>query len=316
MNFVKVFEQMCRMRSLEAVAYQSYLKGDIQGFCHLYSGQEAVAAGVQCCLNAEKDDIITGYRSHCTMLSCGSSPESILGELMGKSIGCSGGKGGSMHIFDLKNHFYGGHGIVGAQISLGTGIAFAHKYNKDDGVTFAYMGDGAINQGQVHESFNMAALWNLPIVYIIENNQYAMGTSVERASAVKELYKRGQSSGIEGVVVDGMNVIEVIEKSKKVIESVRSGFGPMLMEMVTYRYRGHSMSDPGNYRSRDEVKNMKDEKDPIDLLESYIIDNDITSSDECDSIRSNAYEEMKQIAELVKNSPFPDNRNLYTNVYG
>ena len=241
--------------------------------------------------------------------------EGILGELMGRSNGCSKGKGGSMHMFDLEKEFYGGHGIVGASVPLGTGIAFAHKYRGKKNICATYFGDGAANQGQVYESFNMAALWNLPVLFIVENNEYAMGTSVKRSSSTTELYRRGESFGIPGVQVDGMDVMEVIRDTKEVIDYVRSGKGPMILEMKTYRYRGHSMSDPAKYRSKEEVDNIKAKNDPIEGLSKYIIENKIATQDDLKSIDKDIRSKVNDVVEKCKACPEPDESELWTDVY-
>ncbi|MGI9017562.1 MAG: pyruvate dehydrogenase (acetyl-transferring) E1 component subunit alpha, partial [Euzebya sp.] len=257
------YREMLLIRRFEERAGQLYGLGLIGGFCHLYIGQEAVAVGLQSALEIGKDSVITGYRDHGHMLAYGIDPKVIMAELTGRAAGISKGKGGSMHMFSVEHRFYGGHGIVGAQVSLGTGLAFKHKYSGDGGVCLAYFGDGAANQGQVYESFNMAQLWGLPIIYVIENNQYAMGTSVNRSSAEDQLYKRGESFRIPVLQIDGMDVLAVRGAATTALEWVRAGKGPILLELKTYRYRGHSMSDPAKYRSRDEVQAVRDKSDPI-----------------------------------------------------
>ena len=259
----KFYREMLLIRRFEEKAGQLYGLGLIGGFCHLYIGQEAVAVGLQSALDGDKDSVITGYRDHGHMLAYGIDPKVIMAELTGRAAGISRGKGGSMHMFSVEHKFYGGHGIVGAQVSLGAGLAFAHKYNDDGGVCVAYFGDGAANQGQVYESFNMAELWKLPIIFVIENNQYAMGTSVNRASSEDQLYRRGESFRIPGIQVDGMDVLAVRGATEEALKWVQGGNGPILLEMKTYRYRGHSMSDPAKYRSRDEVQAVRDNSDPI-----------------------------------------------------
>ena len=256
---------MLWIRRFEEEVSRLYSAGYIGGFCHLYIGQEAVVTGVHSCLNDHDDQMITGYRDHGHALACGMDPESILAELMGKEGGCSGGKGGSMHIFSPENHFYGGHGVVGAQVSIGTGIALANKIAKKKKVCVVFFGDGATNQGQVYESMNMAALWKLPVVYVIENNHYSMGTSLERSTVQTDLSRRGDIFDIPGKKVDGMKVWDVREATLKALEWARAGKGPYLLEMCTYRFRGHSMSDPGRYRSRDEVDTFRHQHDPIEI---------------------------------------------------
>src|SRR3954471_24793795 len=258
------YRQMLLIRRFEERAGQLYGLGFIGGFCHLYIGQEAVAVGLQSAMEPGRDSVITGYRDHGHMLAYGIDPKLIMAELTGRAAGISKGKGGSMHMFSVDHRFYGGHGIVGAQVSLGTGLAFKHKYSGDGGVCLAYFGDGASNQGQVYESFNMAELWKLPIIYVIENNQYAMGTSVNRSSAEDQLYRRGESFRIPGLQIDGMEVLAVRGAPTTALEWVRAGKGPILLELKTYRYRGHSMSDPAKYRSREEVQAVREKSDPID----------------------------------------------------
>src|SRR5215470_17422202 len=260
---LSAYREMLLIRRFEEKAGQMYGMGLIGGFCHLYIGQEAVVVGLQDALKPG-DQMITGYRDHGHMLAQGMDPNAIMAELTGRRDGSSKGKGGSMHMFSIEKAFYGGHGIVGAQVSLGTGIAFANKYRKDGRVCLTFFGDGAANQGQVYESFNMASLWKLPVVYIVENNQYAMGTSVQRSSSETHLSKRGVSFNIPGEEVDGMDVVAVRDAGKRAAARARSGQGPILLEMKTYRYRGHSMSDPAKYRTREEVDQVRNERDPID----------------------------------------------------
>jgi len=259
-----LYEQMLLIRRFEEKAGQLYGLGLIGGFCHLYIGQEAVAVGLQSALQEGKDSVITGYRDHGHMLAYGIDPKVIMAELTGRAAGISRGKGGSMHMFSTEHAFYGGHGIVGAQVSLGGGLAFAHKYRDDGGLCLAYFGDGAANQGQVYETMNMASLWGLPIVFAIENNQYAMGTSVKRSSAETEFYRRGTAFRIPGMKVNGMDVLEVRQAAEIAFGHVRAGNGPVLLELETYRYRGHSMSDPAKYRTREEVQDVREHRDPID----------------------------------------------------
>ncbi|MEO7466445.1 MAG: pyruvate dehydrogenase (acetyl-transferring) E1 component subunit alpha, partial [Sphingobium limneticum] len=271
-ELLEFYRQMVLIRRFEEKAGQLYGLGFIGGFCHLYIGQEAVAVGIQSALVPGKDSVITGYRDHGHMLAYGIDPKVIMAELTGREAGISRGKGGSMHMFSVEHKFFGGHGIVGAQVSLGAGLGFAHKYNNDGGVCVAYFGDGAANQGQVYESFNMAELWKLPIIFVIENNQYAMGTSVNRASSEDQLYRRGESFRIPGIQVDGMDVLAVRGATEEALKWVQEGNGPILLEMKTYRYRGHSMSDPAKYRSRDEVQAVRDNSDPIEGVKKYLID--------------------------------------------
>jgi pyruvate dehydrogenase E1 component alpha subunit len=313
-DLLHYYEQMLLIRRFEEKAGQLYGMGLIAGFCHLYIGQEAIAVGMKANM-IEGDKVITTYRDHGHMIAVGSDPKAIMAELLGRKDGCSQGKGGSMHLFDLEKHFYGGHGIVGASVPIGAGLAFADKYNGNNNVTFCYFGDGAAHQGQVYESFNMAKLWNLPILFIIENNHYAMGTSVSRASSVDQLHKRGIGFNIPGVLIDGMDLFAVIEEGKKAIDYVRSGNGPMILEMDTYRYRGHSMSDPATYRSKEEVNCKKENEDPIDNLRKFILEGDIATEAEITSIDKKVKEEVNEIAEFAKNSPEPDESELMTDIY-
>ncbi len=313
-DLLHYYEQMLLIRRFEEKAGQLYGMGLIAGFCHLYIGQEAIAVGMKANM-IEGDKVITTYRDHGHMIAVGSDPKKIMAELLGRKDGCSQGKGGSMHLFDLEKHFYGGHGIVGASVPIGAGLAFADKYNGNNNVTFCYFGDGAAHQGQVYESFNMAKLWNLPILFIIENNHYAMGTSVSRASSVDKLHKRGIGFNIPGVLIDGMDVFAVIEEGKKAVDYVRAGNGPMILEMDTYRYRGHSMSDPATYRSKEEVNCKKENEDPIDNLRKFILEGDIATEAEITSIDKKVKEEVNEIAEFAKNSPEPDESELMTDIY-
>jgi pyruvate dehydrogenase E1 component alpha subunit len=279
----------------------------------LYIGQEAVAIGLQSALTPGKDSVITGYRDHGHMLAYGIDPNLIMAELTGRAAGISQGKGGSMHMFSTEHKFYGGHGIVGAQVSLGAGLAFGHKYSNDGGVCLAYFGDGASNQGQVYESFNMAELWKLPIIFVIENNQYAMGTSVNRASSEDQLYRRGESFRIPGIQVDGMDVLAVRGAAEVALDWVRSGKGPVLLEMKTYRYRGHSMSDPAKYRSRDEVQSVRDNSDPIEGCKAYLADLGV-GDDALKAIEKEIRKIVNESADFAEASPEPDLSELYTDV--
>jgi len=307
------YRQMTLIRRFEEKAGQLYGLGLIGGFCHLYIGQEAVAVGIQSALTPGKDSVITGYRDHGHMLAYGIDPNIIMAELTGRAAGISKGKGGSMHMFSVEHKFYGGHGIVGAQVSLGTGLGFAHKYNEDGGVCVAYFGDGATNQGQVYESFNMAELWKLPIIYVIENNQYAMGTSVNRSSAEDQLFRRGESFRIPGLQVNGMDVLAVRGATEEALKWVRAGKGPILLEMKTYRYRGHSMSDPAKYRSREEVQQMRDKSDPIEGIKKYLEAAGI-SADEIKSIDTEIRKIVSDSADFAETSPEPDLPEIYTDV--
>ena len=307
------YEQMVLIRRFEERAGQLYGLGLIGGFCHLYIGQEAVAVGLQSALDGDKDSVITGYRDHGHMLAYGIDPNVIMAELTGRGAGISRGKGGSMHMFSVEHKFYGGHGIVGAQVALGTGLAFAHKYRDDGGVCMAYFGDGAANQGQVYESFNMAALWKLPIIFVIENNGYAMGTAVKRSSAETEFYRRGTAFRIPGMKVNGMDVLEVRQAAETALAYVRAGNGPVLMELNTYRYRGHSMSDPAKYRSREEVQDMRDHHDPIEAAKAELIKRGV-SEDKIKDIDKQIRSRVSQSADFAENSPEPDLAELYTDV--
>jgi pyruvate dehydrogenase E1 component alpha subunit len=308
------YRQMLLMRRFEEKAGQLYGMGLIGGFCHLYIGQEAVVTGIQAALKPG-DKVITGYRDHAHMLACGIDPKVVMAELTGRAGGISKGKGGSMHMFSVEHGFYGGHGIVGAQVSLGTGLAFADRYRGSDAVTVTYFGDGAANQGQVYESFNMAELWKLPVVYVIENNQYAMGTSVNRASAENELYRRGESFRIPGRQVDGMDVLAVKAAADEAVAWSREGNGPILLEMKTYRYRGHSMSDPAKYRSREEVQKMRAEHDPIDQVKRRLLDAGILDEEALKMIDREVKDIVAEATEFATDSPEPDPSEVWTDVY-
>ncbi len=312
-ELLEFYKQMLLIRRFEEKAGQLYGLGLIGGFCHLYIGQEAVAIGLQSALTPGKDSVITGYRDHGHMLAYGIDPNIIMAELTGRAAGISKGKGGSMHMFSTEHKFYGGHGIVGAQVSLGAGLAFAHKYNNDGGVCLAYFGDGAANQGQVYESFNMAELWKLPIIFVIENNQYAMGTSVNRASAEDQLYRRGESFRIPGLQVDGMDVLAVRGAAEVALDWVRSGKGPILLEMKTYRYRGHSMSDPAKYRSREEVQSVREKSDPIDGCKEDLLAMGVVE-DELKAIEKEIRAIVNASAEFAEQAPEPELSELYTDV--
>ncbi len=312
-QLAEFYRQMLLIRRFEERAGQLYGLGLIGGFCHLYIGQEAVAVGIQSALTPGKDSVITGYRDHGHMLAYGIDPKVIMAELTGREAGISHGKGGSMHMFSVEHRFFGGHGIVGAQVSLGTGLAFGHKYSEDGGVCVAYFGDGAANQGQVYECFNMAELWKLPMIFVIENNQYAMGTSVARSSAEDQLYRRGESFRIPGMQVDGMDVLAVRGATETALEYVRAGKGPILLEMKTYRYRGHSMSDPAKYRSRDEVQQMRDTSDPIEGLKKILIESGVKEED-LKAIDAQIRKTVSEAADFAESSPEPGAAELYTNV--
>jgi pyruvate dehydrogenase E1 component alpha subunit len=313
-ELLQYYRDMLLIRRFEERAGQLYGMGLIGGFCHLYIGQEAVVVGMQATLK-EGDQVITAYRDHGHMLATGMTANGVMAELTGRRDGYSKGKGGSMHMFSIEKAFYGGHGIVGAQVSLGTGIAFANKYRKDGKVCLTYFGDGAANQGQVYESFNMASLWKLPVVYVIENNQYAMGTSIQRSSSETHLYKRGVSFNIQGEEVDGMDVIAVREAGKRAVERARAGEGPYLLEMKTYRYRGHSMSDPAKYRTKEEVDEQKAKRDPIDHVKKLITDKGYASEDDLKQIDRDIRAVVTESAEFAQASPEPDPSELMTDVY-
>jgi pyruvate dehydrogenase E1 component alpha subunit len=312
-ELLEFYRQMLLIRRFEEKAGQLYGLGLIGGFCHLYIGQEAVAVGLQSALDGETDSVITGYRDHGHMLAYNIDPKAIMAELTGRAAGISKGKGGSMHMFSTEHKFYGGHGIVGAQVSLGAGLAFKHKYSEDGGVCLAYFGDGAANQGQVYEAFNMAELWKLPIIFVIENNQYAMGTSVNRASSEDQLYRRGESFRIPGIQVDGMDVLACRGAAETAIEWVRSGKGPVILEMKTYRYRGHSMSDPAKYRSRDEVQSVREKSDPIEGVKRDMEAAGI-KEDEIKAIDAEIKKIVNEAADFAESAPEPEPAELYTDV--
>ncbi len=312
-ELTELYREMLLIRRFEEKAGQLYGMGQIAGFCHLYIGQEAVVVGMQAAMK-DGDQMITSYRDHGHMLACGMSPRGVMAELTGRIGGYSRGKGGSMHMFSVEKNFYGGHGIVGAQVPIGAGLGFANKYLDNGAVSVAFFGDGAANQGQVYETFNMAELWDLPVIFVIENNQYAMGTSVERSSAETELYKRGISFGIDGVQVDGMNVLAVRDAGAKALKHARSGKGPMILEMKTYRYRGHSMSDPAKYRTRDEVKEIRGERDPIDAVKDRLIDEGWADLDSLKDVDKEIKAIVADSAEFAQTSPEPDPSELYTDV--
>ena len=312
-DLLSLYRSMLLIRRFEEKAGQLYGMGLIGGFCHLYIGQEAVVTGVQS-ISEPADSVITGYRDHGHMLAAGMDPRGVMAELTGRSGGYSRGKGGSMHMFSKEKKFYGGHGIVGSQVSIGTGLGFAHKYQEDGGVCFCYMGDGAVNQGQVYESFNMAALWKLPVVYVIENNQYGMGTSVKRASASTELYARGSAYGIPGEQTDGMDIVTVQEAATKAAAHARGGDGPFVLEMMTYRYRGHSMSDPAKYRTKEEVAQMRETRDPIEQLRASMMKNNDVTEDELKAIDKDVRAIVNDAASFAQESPEPDPAELYTDV--
>jgi len=312
-SLLDAYRLMLQMRRFEERAGALYTQRSIGGYCHLYIGQEAVVTGIQAAQKPQ-DTVITAYRDHAHMLACGIDAKPIMAELTGRLAGCSRGKGGSMHMFSREKNFYGGHGIVGGQVSIGTGMAMGHKYNKDQGVCITYMGDGAANQGQVYESFNMAALWGLPVLYVIEDNRYSMGTAIKRHAA-GDFSERGEPYGIEGCVVNGQDVLAVREAAEWALATVREKNKPVLMHVKTYRYRGHSMSDPGLYRSKDEVEDFKTNKDPILTLQKLLIDQKLSTMLELEAMDEQIKADMKMVAEFALEAPFPDASELYTDVY-
>jgi pyruvate dehydrogenase E1 component alpha subunit len=312
-ELLQLYREMLLIRRFEERAGQLYGLGLIGGFCHLYIGQEAVAVGLQSAMTVGKDSVITGYRDHGHMLAYGIDPKMIMAELTGREAGISHGKGGSMHMFSVDHGFYGGHGIVGAQVPLGTGLAFKHKYAGDGGVCLTYLGDGAVNQGQVYEAFNMAKLWNLPVIYAIENNKYAMGTSVERSSSEPLLYRRGESHRIPGFQVDGMDVLAVRGAAQVALDWVRGGKGPIIVEFLTYRYRGHSMSDPAKYRTREEVQDVREHRDPITHAEHDLEAMGVKEAD-LKAIDKEIKDIVVNAAKFAEDTPEPDPSELYTDV--
>ena len=312
-SYLKLYKKMLLIRRFEEKAGQLYGMGKIGGFCHLYIGQEAVVVGVDS-VKKKGDQVITSYRDHGHMLSCGMDPKGVMAELTGKKDGYSKGKGGSMHMFSKSEDFYGGHGIVAAQVPIGAGLAFANKYKNNKSVCFTYYGDGAANQGQIYEAFNMASLWKLPVVFIIENNQYAMGTSIDRASSTPKLFSRGEAFNIPGRLVDGMDVLEVSKATELAASNCRNGDGPFILEMNTYRYKGHSMSDPAKYRTREEVQNIKDKKDPIENFQKYLL-NEGLDEDEFKKIDKNIKEIVSEAADFALESSEPDLTDLYEDIY-
>ena len=307
------YRQMLLIRRFEEKAGQMYGMGLIGGFCHLYIGQEAVVTGMQSAIE-EGDTQLTSCRDHGHMLACGMDAKGVMAELTGRIGGYSKGKGGSMHMFSREKNFFGGHGIVGAQVPIGAGLGFAHKYKNNGRISLTYFGDGSANQGQVYEAFNMAALWQLPVIFIVENNQYAMGTAVGRATAQTELYRRGESIGIPGVQVDGMDVLAVKAAGDEAVKHVRGGKGPILLEMKTYRYRGHSMSDPAKYRTKEEVQRVRAERDPIDHLRESILSVGVADEAALKALDREVKDIVTEAAEFAQNSPEPDPAELYTDI--
>lgn len=313
-ELLKFYREMLLIRRFEEKAGQLYGMGLIGGFCHLYIGQEAVVVGIEAATE-EGDKRVTSYRDHGHMLACGMDPKGVMAELTGREGGYSKGKGGSMHMFSKEKNFYGGHGIVAAQVPIGAGLAFADKYLGNDRVSFAYFGDGAANQGQVYETYNMASLWKLPVVFVIENNQYAMGTSLQRASSSPELYTRGAGFSIPGEAVDGMDVLAVKEAAQKAVAHCRAGEGPYILEVKTYRYRGHSMSDPAKYRTRDEVQKMREERDCIEQIRGMLLTGKHATEDDLKAIDKEIKAQVNEAAEFSKESPEPALSELYTDIY-
>ena len=313
-DLIKFYRDMLLIRRFEEKAGQLYGMGLIGGFCHLYIGQEAVVVGLEAAAK-QGDKRITSYRDHGHMLACGMNPNGVMAELTGRSGGYSKGKGGSMHMFSKEKNFYGGHGIVGAQVPLGAGLAFADKYMENKSVTFTYFGDGAANQGQVYETFNMAALWKLPVIFVIENNQYAMGTAQERSTSSPEIYTRGDAFGIKGEAVDGMDVVAVRDAGEKAAAHCRDGKGPYILEIKTYRYRGHSMSDPAKYRTREEVQKMRAQRDPIESIRTLLISKKHSTEEEIKIIDKEIKEIVNSCAEYAKESPELPAEDLWTDIY-
>ena len=308
------YHDMLLIRRFEEKAGQLYGMGLIGGFCHLYIGQEAVVVGLEAAAE-EGDKRITSYRDHGHMLACGMNPDGVMAELTGRIGGYSKGKGGSMHMFSKEKHFYGGHGIVAAQVPIGAGLAFSDKYNGTDRVTYAYFGDGAANQGQVYETFNMAALWKLPVIFVIENNQYAMGTAQKRSTSSPDIFTRGEAFGIAGQAVDGMNVLEVKAAGELAVKHCRAGKGPFILEVKTYRYRGHSMSDPAKYRTREEVQKMREERDPIEYVRSLLLTGKHATEEDLKTIDKGIKKVVNASTDFAKESPEPDLSELWTDIY-
>ncbi|KHQ52280.1 pyruvate dehydrogenase (acetyl-transferring) E1 component subunit alpha [Mameliella alba] len=313
-ELTQYYRDMLLIRRFEEKAGQLYGMGLIGGFCHLYIGQEAVVVGLEAAAE-DGDKRITSYRDHGHMLACGMDPNGVMAELTGREGGYSKGKGGSMHMFSREKHFYGGHGIVGAQVPLGAGLAFADKYKGNGRVTFTYFGDGAANQGQVYETFNMAALWDLPVVFVIENNQYAMGTAMKRSTSTPDIYHRGNAFGIPGEMVDGMDVLAVKAAGEKAVKHCRAGKGPYILEIKTYRYRGHSMSDPAKYRTREEVSKMREERDPIDHVRDMLVQGGHASEEDLKAIDKEIKAVVNASAEFARESPEPALDELWTDIY-
>ena len=313
-DHLKIYSYMVKIRRFEERSAQLYGMGKIGGFCHLYIGQEAVVVGLES-VAEPGDQRITSYRDHGHMIACGMDPKGIMAELTGKKDGYSKGKGGSMHMFSKEKNFFGGHGIVAAQVPIGAGLAFANKYNQNKNISFTYFGDGAANQGQIYETYNMASLWKLPVLFVIENNQYAMGTSLDRSSSTSSFYTRGQAFGIEGEEVDGMDVLAVRNAGLKASKHCRSGLGPYILEMNTYRYRGHSMSDPAKYRTREEVQKMREEKDPIEHVRELLLSNEKVNEDALKDIDKEIKAIVSDAASSATEGSEPALSELWTDIY-
>ena len=313
-ELLEYYREMLLIRRFEEKAGQLYGMGLIGGFCHLYIGQEAVVVGLESTAE-EGDRRITSYRDHGHMLACGMDPKGVMAELTGRIGGYSKGKGGSMHMFSKEKEFYGGHGIVGAQVPLGAGLALANQYMGNDRVTYTYFGEGAANQGQVYETFNMAALWKLPVIFVIENNQYAMGTAQSRSTSTPDIYTRGEAFGIPGQAVDGMDVLAVREAGLKAVAHCRAGKGPYILEVKTYRYRGHSMSDPAKYRTREEVQKVRETRDAIDHVRQLLLTGKHATEEDLKAIDKQIKAVVNEAAEFAKESPEPPLEELYTDIY-
>ncbi len=313
LQYVQCYEKMLLIRRFEEKCGQFYGMGLIGGFCHLYIGQEAVIMGFEFA-KQKGDCMITSYRDHAHIIMSGIDPKFVMAELTGRASGCSKGKGGSMHMFDIPGKFYGGHGIVGAQVPIGTGLAFAEKYNNTKNICYTFLGDGAVNQGQVYEAFNMASLWKLPVVYVIENNEYSMGTAVKRSTSMVELYKKGESFGIAGIQVNGMDVDAVYNAAVFASDYARSGAGPIIVEVKTYRFRGHSMSDPAKYRTKEEVEQYKG-RDPLADVRNIIVDNKYASEEDLKTIEKKVKLKIAEVEEFATSEPLPDESELFTDIY-
>ena len=313
LQYVKCYEQMLLIRRFEEKCSQFYGMGLIGGFCHLYIGQEAVIMGFEFA-KQKGDSMITSYRDHAHIIMSGIDPKFVMAELTGRASGCSKGKGGSMHMFDIPGKFYGGHGIVGAQVPIGTGLAFAEKYNNTKNICYTFLGDGAVNQGQVYEAFNMASLWKLPVVYVIENNEYSMGTAVKRSTSMVELYKKGESFGIAGIQVNGMDVDAVYNAAVFASDYVRSGAGPIIVEVKTYRFRGHSMSDPAKYRTKEEVEQYKG-LDPLADVRNIIVNNKYANEEDLKAIEKKIKLRIAEVEEFATSEPLPDQSELFKDIY-